>query len=172
MLAGLIGALLIAPPTSAQEELPRLVVHVSDLNPLEQKSVQITLQIYDPGDELQVDLGSLIEIRNEAGSRTRPAMTLITEGLYTTDFSFFNDGAWTVVALPDIVDRSVLATGDTDEITLDVRSEWSPAVRTIAFLALIAGGAIVAVLAGPWLRRPKDQPKAQPTGHDTWWASP
>ena len=82
------------------------------------------------------------------------------------------------MALPDVTDRTLLPARSTPQVTIEVRSEASPGedsinrVGTIAFLALIAGGVIIAMLAGPWLRRPKGQPKAPPSGHDTWWASP
>ena len=147
-------------------------------------SIDVTVRVYDPDEPSRlvdpIDPDSLIEMRDPSGAYlpTRSAMTRVDEGTYTTRFDLFHEGTWQLIALPDVSDRTLLPARSTPQVTLEVQSETSPGedsinrAGTIAFLALIAGGVIIAMLAGPWLRRPKGQPKAEPTGHDTWWASP
>jgi hypothetical protein len=175
--AGLMAVVALALPAWAQAGPPRLVIEVSEQNPAVEQPVDITVRVYDPDEPSRLvdpaDPDSLIEIRTVSGSEvpTRPAMTRQSEGVYTTTFSFFTEGTWKVVALPDLADRSLLPPASTDQLTVQVSNEVSrgdaesdPA-GTIALIALIAGGLAVAILAGPWLRRPKGRPPAPPVYH-------
>lgn len=183
-VAGLVAVVALALPAWAQDAPPRLVVEVSNKNPVPTEPVDITVRVYDPDEpSLLLDVadpGSLIEIRHASGSEvpTRPAMSRVRVGVYSTSLAFFSEGTWKVVALPDLADRSRLPPASTPEVTVLVRAgvpEGDGEVDktgTIALIALIAAGVAVAALAGPRLRRPKGQPPAPPVDHDTWWASP
>lgn len=186
-MVSLVAVLALAVSAGAQTAPPRLVIEVSEQNPTVTEPLDITVRIYDPDVPSRLldpeDPDSLIEIRNVSGSSVpiRLALTRQSEGVYTTSFSFFDEGTWQVVALPDVVDRTLLPPDSTPQVTVEVSAGVFPGdaagreagrAGTIAVIALIAGGVLVTVLAGPWLRRPKGQPPAPPVGHDTWWASP
>lgn len=184
-LAGLIAVLALALPAGAQVEPPRMVIEVSNQNPRVTEPVDFTVRFYDPEEPSRLfdptDPDSLIEMHKsfEPDAPTvLPALARQSEGIYTLQFYFFGEGTWQVVALPAVADRTLLPPASTDQLTVSVHGEvgsgedgfdWT---GTIVLGVLIAGAVILAVLAGPWLRRPKGQPPAPPVQHDSWWASP
>jgi hypothetical protein len=183
-MIGLMVVLVLSSPAFAQEAPSRVVIEVSDQNPVVAHQIEVTVRVYDPEEPARlfdpVNPDSLIEFRKVTGAELpgRSPMYRVSEGVYTTNFAFFHEGPWQIVALPDLTDRSLLPPRSTPQVTLEVRNDVPRddgsinMVGTIAFLVLIAGGVIIAILAGPWLRRPKGQAPSPPAGHDTWWASP
>lgn len=172
LIVGLMAALGIAFPALAQQEPSHVEVHVSDRSPAIEEPVQITVHVFSSnGDPVNsADPNALVEIRTVPVSEEPilPVWDRVGEGIYETSLTFNTPGDRILTVLPDSEDQGSPLFAF-DDIRIDVRN---PTAGTIAVLALIGGGVVIAVLAGPWLRRPKGQPKAGPTGHDTWWASP
>ena len=183
-MVGLLVGVLLATPASAQDDPPGVAIEVSNRNPAVTADVVITVRVFDPDDPSRpidpTQPDDLIEFRPPDSTKPaiRPVMTHIGEGTYRTEFAFLEEGTWQVVALPDTTDRSLIPPASTLRVTIEVRGETQGSTNstngmgTAALLILIAGGVIVMLLAGNWLRRPKGAPKAKPMEHDSWWFSP
>ena len=182
LFLGLIAVLVLAEPARAQDAPPQLQIEISDRNPIVMRPFDITVRVYDPDDPSRLmdppDPDSLIEFREVSGSdypAVRPAMIRESEGVYTTTISLVREGTWSLVALPELADRGLLRPASIDQLTVQVGTDVARSdadvdpAGTVAVVALIAGGLIIAALAGPSLRRPKGQPPAAPVQHDSWW---
>jgi hypothetical protein len=173
-LAGLLIGVLLTAPASARDDPPNVILEVSNSSPDIRERVSITLEVSDPEDPSAAIEPAYeylqIEVLDPTGSPLRLEASRHSEGIYSVDFAFYEEGTWTIKALPDVTDRNLVPEGSIVTVTLEVRQDTGTGV--IALVALIAGGVIVMLLAGNWLRRPKGAPKAKPIEHDTWWFSP
>jgi hypothetical protein len=103
-------------------------------------------------------------------------MEEIAPGEYRADFTFSIPGTWTVVALPDVVDRASLPEGSTGQLTFVVfgGEEGSSVVERSSYIAAAALVVliVVVVLLLARRRRRRDLPPPKPAQHDTWWSTP
>jgi len=122
---------------------------------------------------------SLLEIRDV--SLASPAVRLgdmerTARGIYRTTYDFRGPGRWMLVVQPDIVDRSSLPVGSTNQLILIVEEPASASVGEPLPISIVASAGLlllVVIVLGVTCRKPSsDSPPKPATTQDTWWNSP